>query len=85
MHAEVISEEFLLAVPKTDLHVHLDGSVRLATLIELAREHRVELPSYSESGLRELVFKDRYSSLADYLRGFAYLVSVLSDIRKSIL
>jgi len=75
----VISEEFLLAVPKTDLHVHLDGSVRLATLIELAREHRVELPSYSESGLRELVFKDRYSSLADYLRGFAYLVSVLQS------
>ena len=75
----MISEEFLLAVPKTDLHVHLDGSVRLATLIELAREHRVELPSYSESGLRELVFKDRYSSLADYLRGFAYLVSVLQS------
>jgi adenosine deaminase len=74
-----ITEEFLLALPKTDLHVHLDGSVRLETLIELAREYHVELPSYTESGLRELVFKEHYSSLADYLRGFGYLVAVLQS------
>jgi adenosine deaminase len=74
-----ISEEFLLAVPKTDLHVHLDGSVRLATLIELAREQRIELPSYTEAGLRELVFKDQYASLSEYLRGFSYLVAVLQS------
>jgi adenosine deaminase len=28
-----ISDDFLAAIPKTDLHVHLDGSVRLNTLI----------------------------------------------------
>ena len=30
------TDEFLRAIPKTDLHVHLDGSLRLSTLIELA-------------------------------------------------
>ena len=43
--------EFLQALPKTDLHVHLDGSLRLETLIELARERDVKLPSYTSDGL----------------------------------
>jgi hypothetical protein len=47
-------EEFLAAIPKTDLHVHLDGSPRLLTLIELAQMHKVELPAYTEEGLREV-------------------------------
>lgn len=74
-----ITEAFLKAVPKTDLHVHLDGSIRIDTLIDLAREYNVELPSYSEEGLRELVFKDRYANLAEYLTGFAYTVGVLQN------
>ncbi len=74
-----ITEEFLLALPKTDLHVHLDGSLRIDTLIELAREYNVELPSYTEEGLRELVFKDRYQNLGEYLTGFQYTVAVLQS------
>ena len=48
------SQEFIRAIPKTDLHVHLDGSLRLPTLIELARERKVALPSFTEQGLNEL-------------------------------
>lgn len=72
-----ITRDLLLALPKTDLHVHLDGSVRIGTLIELAREYHVELPSNTEEGLRELVFKSRYRDLADYLGGFKYMTAVL--------
>jgi adenosine deaminase len=64
-------------LPKTDLHVHLDGSLRIPTLIELARESQLELPSYTESGLRETVYTDRYASLGDYLKGFRYTVAVM--------
>ena len=32
-------------MPKTDLHVHLDGSLRLETILELAEQERVELPA----------------------------------------
>ncbi len=53
------SRELIESLPKTDLHVHLDGSMRLETLIELAREQGVKLPSETPEGLRELVFKDR--------------------------
>ena len=31
-----ITPEFIRQIPKTDLHVHLDGSLRIPTLIELA-------------------------------------------------
>jgi adenosine deaminase len=69
--------DFIREIPKTDLHLHLDGSLRLDTLIELAKEQRVELPSYTKEGLRELVFKDNYLDLADYLKGFRYTTAVM--------
>jgi adenosine deaminase len=46
------SEELIRKLPKTDLHLHLDGSLRLTTLLELAREHGVALPADSPEGLR---------------------------------
>jgi adenosine deaminase len=73
------SEDFIRAIPKTDLHVHLDGSLRIPTLIELARERNVELPSYDESSLLETVFKEKYADLNDYLQGFAYTTAVMTD------
>jgi adenosine deaminase len=72
-------DALLLALPKTDLHCHLDGSMRLGTLIELARERGVKLPSETADGLRALVFKDTYRDLPDYLHGFAYTCGVLTD------
>jgi len=69
----------LAALPKTDLHCHLDGSLRIETLIELARERGVPLPSETPEGLRELVFKEQYRDLPDYLHGFRYTCGVLTD------
>lgn len=74
-----LTEAFIRQVPKTDLHVHLDGSLRIPTLIELARSERVRLPSFEEEGLRETVFKPHYASLTEYLRGFAYTCAVLHN------
>lgn len=75
----VYSEELIRALPKSDLHVHLDGSLRLPTLVELARERDVRLPAESTEGLLELVFKEQYRDLPEYLHGFAYTCSVLTD------
>jgi len=75
----MISETFLQQIPKTDLHLHLDGSLRISTLIELAKKRRVKLPSGSVEGLRRLVFKDRYRNLTEYLTGFAYTCAVMQD------
>jgi len=61
------------------LHLHLDGSLRLETLIELAQERNIELPSYTPEGLQKLVFKKTYADLPDYLRGFAHTCAVMRD------
>ena len=74
MHPELIRK-----LPKNDLHVHLDGCLRLPTLIELARQHQVALPSQTEEGMLEKVFRPRYRNLQEYLEGFRYTVAVLAD------
>ncbi|MCL5436605.1 MAG: adenosine deaminase family protein [Candidatus Dependentiae bacterium] len=70
---------YLRDLPKAELHVHLDGSLRLSTFIELAKESRVQLPSYTESGLIEILFKKSYPDLRAYLACFAYTDAVLKN------
>ena len=77
--ASKITREFLEKIPKTDLHLHLDGSLRIGTLIELAKAAKVPLPSETEAGLQELVFKEKYQDLPDYLRGFGLTCAVLQN------
>ena len=71
------SPEFIKTIPKTDLHLHLDGSLRIDTLIDLARQTGVALPGQTEQALRTTVFKDHYASLEEYLRGFSLTTAVM--------
>jgi len=73
----MITKKFIEKVPKTDLHVHLDGSLRVPTLIEIARKEDFALPSYTEEGLYQTVYKDQYESLEEYLAGFQYTVEAM--------
>ena len=74
-----MNPDVIRRLPKTDLHVHLDGSLRIPSLIEMARERKVALPSESEDGLRATVFRRTYANLQEYLEGFRYTVAVLQD------
>lgn len=40
-------------MPKVELHVHLEGAIQPATLLQLARRRGISLPADSEEGLRE--------------------------------
>jgi adenosine deaminase len=70
--------EVFRALPKTDLHVHLDGSLRLETILDIARKERVELPARDVAGLREAIgCGNQFGSLTEYLRGFDITLRVM--------
>jgi len=73
-----ITYDVMRKLPKAELHKHLDGSVRVSTIIELAKEQGVELPTFDEDELRKLVsVGDSCPSLVEYLRGFDITLKVL--------
>ena len=65
------------AMPKTDLHVHLDGSLRPATIVELADEHGISLPTTDPEALGEYMFVKDARNLEDYLARFGVTLSVM--------
>jgi adenosine deaminase len=74
------SREFVAKLPKTDLHVHLDGSVRLSTILELAEAKGVTLPADTEEGLAKAIHMGApCEDLRDYLTAFNVTLAVLQD------
>lgn len=76
----IYTDEFIKEMPKSDLHLHLDGSLRLDSLLEMAKVTKTQLPSNTLAGMKELVFKDKYKDLGEYLECFQYTCSVLRDL-----
>jgi adenosine deaminase len=78
---EVASEDFIRRLPKVDLHCHLDGSLRLATIWDLAQSRGVALPAKSLDELRNLFSlpEQTQRSLVEYLKRFDYTLAVLQD------
>src|SRR5919198_4598490 len=73
-----VSEELLKALPKTELHCHLDGSLRLRTILELAEQQKVRLPEDTPEGLARALHQGQIcANLEDYLTAFELTLSVL--------
>lgn len=70
MNETRVTRELLRRLPKTDLHVHLDGSLRPATMLELAREIGVTLPVTEEAALGDYMHVKQGRDLVDYLARF---------------
>ncbi|MGI5830123.1 MAG: adenosine deaminase [Bradymonadia bacterium] len=78
--SQILTQSFLHSIPKTDLHVHLDGSVRIETLLELARERKIPLPSNDPDNLKQILnIGGIHENLESYLRVFNTTLKVLQD------
>lgn len=69
--------EFLRRMPKAELHVHLDGSLRAATMIDLARAAGVTLPTVDPTALAAWMLVSDARDLVDYLARFEYTIALL--------
>ena len=75
-----LSREDLKAWPKAELHCHLDGSLRLSTMLDIARtEGKMNvLPDDTEEGLREILRTiDDSETLEAYLAWFRYTIPLM--------
>lgn len=70
----------LKSLPKTLLHDHLDGGLRPSTLIDIAREINLQLPSYEPSGLQAHIFSAcNEGNLEKYLKNFDYTIAAMQS------
>lgn len=70
--------------PLVELHVHLDGSLRIPTMLDIAREEGVVLPAKDEAGLCKVLRCGQIrAGLPQYLEHFAITTSVMQS-RKAL-
>ena len=68
-------DRFIERMPKAELHLHLEGSIRPATLLRLAARHRVDLPATTVAGVR------RWFRFADFAEFVAIYLACLRCLR----
>ncbi|MDP6339428.1 MAG: adenosine deaminase [Candidatus Marinimicrobia bacterium] len=73
-----ISNRLLKNLPKVELHCHLDGSLRIDTIIDLAQRHNVPLPASDPVELKKIlsIGKNR-GTLEEYIARFDITLSVM--------
>lgn len=73
-----INLELLQRLPKVELHCHLDGCLRVDTILDLANINKVKLPSTDKDKLgKALTIGDDRVSLEEYLERFDITLSVM--------
>ena len=65
-------------IPKTEIHIHLEGSIRTQTIIDIANDYNLQLPSYNVDEL------DKHVKVYDQLRDLETVLKAFGIIQNSI-
>ncbi|MFQ5350371.1 MAG: adenosine deaminase, partial [Thermoanaerobaculia bacterium] len=74
--SEASLDRFIERMPKAELHLHLEGSIRPATLLRLASRHRVDLPATTVDGIRQWY---RFGDFAEFVDVYLACLKSLRD------
>ena len=72
-----VTRSWVTALPKAELHVHLDGCLRPATMLELAGLADVPMPAATPKALAEFMLVRDARSLEEYLQRFDTTLAVM--------
>jgi adenosine deaminase len=74
-----LSKEALRRWPKAELHVHLDGALRPATMLDLAKARGIRLPADTPDALAKAMLVRDAKNLEEYLEKYDITLSVLQS------
>ncbi len=65
-------------IPKTEIHIHLEGAIRTGTIIDIAKEYNLKLPSYEAGEL------DKHVKVYDQMRDLETVLKAFDIFQNSI-
>ena len=73
-----ITDKLLKKLPKVELHCHLDGSLRVDSILDIAQKNNIELPTSNKVKLNKLLsIGNKRVTLEEYIARFDITLSVM--------
>ncbi|XP_070695545.1 adenosine deaminase [Pempheris klunzingeri] len=82
--AEQCPEQVVFNKPKVELHVHLDGAIRVQTILDVATRRGITLPANTVEEMTQIIIVQQPATLTLFLGKFAEYMHVIAGDRDAI-
>nr|XP_046252587.1 adenosine deaminase [Scatophagus argus] len=82
--AEFSPEQMVFNKPKVELHVHLDGAIRVQTILDVAKRRGIPMPANTVEEMTQIIILEKPSTLTECLDKFAEYMHVIAGDREAI-
>ncbi|XP_037539711.1 adenosine deaminase [Nematolebias whitei] len=77
-------EQVVFNKPKVELHVHLDGAIRVQTILDVAKRRGIHLPSKTAEDMKQKIILHKPGTLTSFLEKFKEYMPVIAGDREAI-
>ncbi|XP_041802408.1 adenosine deaminase [Chelmon rostratus] len=82
--AQLSSDQVAFNKPKVELHVHLDGAIRVQTILDVAKRRGIPLPANTMEEMTQIIIMEKPATLTKFLGKFAEYMHVVAGDREAI-